>query len=184
MRHHRQHAAGAGLTRRPRRADERGAGADQVVDDERGRARDLADEKVARYDAGAAVLFGKTLPDRFAARFFQRLPEKLRTLGSAGVRRDDRKRPILEQLGSIRMPSFLRRRSPSFIARTARARPSSSPTICRRSAPSGSRRSVPTRRSNGRLASAPRAMKASPTMSDRPKARSAMSNMPTSSRTS
>ena len=86
VRHHRQHAAGAGLTRRPRGADERGAGADQIVDDERGRARDLADEKVARYDAGAAVLFGKTLPDRFAARFFQRLAEKLRTLGPARVR--------------------------------------------------------------------------------------------------
>ncbi len=85
---------------------------------------------------------------------------------------------------SIQREPPLRTRSQSSIARTAPARPSSSPTTSRRSAPSGSRRSVPTRRSNGRPASAPRAMKASPTMSPRPRARLAMSNMRMPSRTS
>ena len=42
----------------------------------------------------------------------------------------------------------------------------------------------PTRRWNGRSASAPRATKASPTTSPRPRARSATSNTPTPSRTS
>ena len=45
-------------------------------------------------------------------------------------------------------------------------------------------RSAPTPRSNGRSASAPRATKASPTTSARPRARSATSNTPTPSRTS
>ena len=48
----------------------------------------------------------------------------------------------------------------------------------------GSTRSAPTPRSNGRSASAPRATKASPTTSPRPRARSAMSSTPTPSRTS
>ena len=50
--------------------------------------------------------------------------------------------------------------------------------------PTGSPRSAPAPRSNGRLASAPRAMKALPAISARPRTRSAMSNMPTPSRTS
>ena len=50
--------------------------------------------------------------------------------------------------------------------------------------PTGRPRSVPAPRSNGRPASAPRAMKASPAISARPRMRSAMSNMPTPSRTS
>ena len=45
-------------------------------------------------------------------------------------------------------------------------------------------RSAPTPRSSGRSASAPRATKASPTTSARPRARSATSNTPTPSRTS
>ena len=48
---------------------------------------------------------------------------------------------------------------------------------------SGSRRSAPARPSNGRSASAPRATKASPTTSSRPRARSATSSLPTPSRT-
>ena len=81
-------------------------------------------------------------------------------------------------------PSCRRSRSSSCTVPTARARPSSSPTTCPRSARTGSPRSAPTPRSSGRSASAPRATKASPTTSARPRARSAMSNMPMPSRTS
>ena len=54
----------------------------------------------------------------------------------------------------------------------------------RRPMPNGRPRSVPAPRSNGRRASAPRATKALPAMSARPRTRSATSNMPTPSRTS
>ena len=54
----------------------------------------------------------------------------------------------------------------------------------RRSRRTGSPRSARRPRSNGRSASAPRATTASPTMSPAPRARSAMSNTPTPSRTS
>ena len=74
--------------------------------------------------------------------------------------------------------------SPSCTAPTDRAPPSTSPTTLPRSAPTGSPKSAPTRPSNGRSASAPRATKAWPTTWPRPRARSAMSNMPMPSRTS
>ena len=74
--------------------------------------------------------------------------------------------------------------SPWFAAPTVRAPPSTSPTISRSRTPNGKPRSVPAPRSNGRLASAPRAMKALPAISARPRTRSVMSNMPTPSRTS
>ena len=64
-----------------------------------------------------------------------------------------------------------------------RARPSSSPPISAASARTGRTMSAPTPRSTGRSASAPRAMKASPAMSRRSPAASAMSNMPMPSKT-
>ena len=90
--------------------------------------------------------------------------------------------PAIAKLNpSAKLPA---KRSPSSIARTDRARPTTSATTCPRRARTGSRRSAPTRRCSGRPASAPRATKASPTTSPRPRARSATSNMPTPSRTS
>jgi ABC-type phosphate transport system, periplasmic component len=67
---------------------------------------------------------------------------------------------------------------------TAREPPSISPTTCRRRTRSGRPRSAPAPRSNGRRALAPRATKASPATSARPRTRSAMSNTPMPSRTS
>ena len=84
---------------------------------------------------------------------------------------------------SIPRPSCPSTPSSSSIVPTVRARRSSGPTIFRRSAPTGNRRSAPTPRLSGRPASAPRAMKASPITSPTPRAPSAMSNMPTPSRT-
>ena len=75
-------------------------------------------------------------------------------------------------------------RSCPSIALTARARPSTSPTISAKSRRIGNRRSAWRPRLTGQAASAPRAMTASPTMSPPPRARSAMSNSLTPIRTS
>ena len=69
--------------------------------------------------------------------------------------------------------------SPSCIAPTVRAPPSTSPTTCPRSAPSGRARSVKARRSSGRPASAARATRACRPTSSRSRARSATSSTPT-----
>ena len=89
MRHQRHDAPGSGLARRPCRAQERAAGADQVVDDEGRAAGHIAHEQVAGDDAGTAVLVRERLADRAAARGFQRLAQELGALGSAGIRGDD-----------------------------------------------------------------------------------------------
>jgi phosphate transport system substrate-binding protein len=73
---------------------------------------------------------------------------------------------------------------PSEAARTVRERRSISPTTSRRPALTGSRRLAPVRQSNGRLASAPKATKAFPAISARPRMRLVMSNTPMPSRTS
>ena len=73
----------------PCSAQQRASGADQVVDNQRGRSSHIADEEVARDHAGAAVLVGKSLADRTAERLLQRLAEQLRPLGAARIRRHD-----------------------------------------------------------------------------------------------
>ena len=73
--------------------------------------------------------------------------------------------------------------SPSSIAPTARAPPSTSPIISARSARPGRAARAKARRSTGRPASAARAMRASPATSSRSPIRSAMSNMPMCCRT-
>ena len=73
----------------PCSAQQRASGADQVVDNQRGRSSHIADEEVARDHAGAAVLVGKRLADRTAERRLQRLAEQLRPLGAARIRRHD-----------------------------------------------------------------------------------------------
>ena len=91
---------------------------------------------------------------------------------------------IRRSRSSIRSSACRRPPSPSCTVRTARARPSTSPTIFPRSAPTGNRRSVSAPRSNGRSASAPRATKAFRVTSARPRTRSVTSNTPMPSRTS
>ena len=101
VRHHREHAARAGLTRRLCGAHQRRARTDEVVDHERGRARDLPNEQIARDDAGAAVLFGKAFADRLAERFLERLAEDFCAFRPACIRGNDGERPIDEALGVV-----------------------------------------------------------------------------------
>jgi hypothetical protein len=61
------------LPGRPRGAKERASGTDQIVDDKRGRSRHIADEEIARDDAGAAMLVSECLTDRATERSFQSL---------------------------------------------------------------------------------------------------------------
>jgi phosphate transport system substrate-binding protein len=74
--------------------------------------------------------------------------------------------------------------SPWSAAPTVRAPPSTSPTTCRSRTPNGKPRLGTGTAVEWPSASAPRAMKALPAISARPRTRSATSNMPTPSRTS
>ena len=98
MGHERDDAPGAGAARCPCGAQQRASGADQVVDDQRGRSRDIADEQVAGDHAGTAMLVGKSLADRAAERRLQRFAEQLRPLGAARIRRDDAELLVLQRL--------------------------------------------------------------------------------------
>ena len=83
-------------------AQQRASGADQIVDDERGRPGHVADEEVAGDDAGAAMLVGERLADRAAERRLQRLAEQFRPLGAAGIRRHDAELLVLRALARNR----------------------------------------------------------------------------------
>ena len=82
----RHYSLGAGPPRRLRRADQRTAGADEVVNDQRGCARDVADEKIAGDDAGAAALVGKSFADGPSQRAFQRFAKQVGAFGAARPR--------------------------------------------------------------------------------------------------
>ena len=101
MRHQRDHPARSRLPGRTCGAQQRAAGADQIVDHERGRAGDVADEEVAGDDAGAAMLVGECLADRTAERSFQRLAKQLRPLGAAGIRRHHAQSVVLQRADII-----------------------------------------------------------------------------------
>ena len=71
-----------------RGSDQRISGTDQIVDHQRRGTFDVADEKVAGNDPGAAMFLGKSHPDGVPGHALQLLPEQLRTLGPPGVGRD------------------------------------------------------------------------------------------------
>jgi ABC-type phosphate transport system substrate-binding protein len=75
----------------------------------------------------------------------------------------------------------LKKLNPDALAPTARALRSTSPTTSIKSRRNGTTKSARAKARNGRQASAPRAMTASPVRSAKPRARSAMSNTPTPS---
>ena len=68
MRHQRQNTPRAGLPRGAGGAYERAAGADEIVDDERGRPVRLTDEELARYNSRAAALIDEGLADAASKR--------------------------------------------------------------------------------------------------------------------
>jgi hypothetical protein len=101
VRHQRHDAPGSSLVRGPCCAQERAAGADQVVDDKGCTASYIAHKQIAGHDAGAAVLVREGLGHRVAARRFQRLAQELGALGATGVRGDDAEVLICELPGKV-----------------------------------------------------------------------------------
>jgi aminoglycoside phosphotransferase family enzyme len=89
MRHQGHDPPGAGLAGGPCRAQERAAGADQIVNDKGRAVRHVAHEQVTGDHPGAAMLVRKCPADGAAARGLQRLAQELGALGAAGVGRDD-----------------------------------------------------------------------------------------------
>ena len=71
------------------RAYERRARADEIVDDYADGPRDVASEKVAGDDAGAAMLFRECFADRPASGRLQRFAEQVGPLAAPKVRRND-----------------------------------------------------------------------------------------------
>ena len=122
---------------------QRAPGADQIIDDQRRRARDVADEEIAGDDAGAAMLVGERLADRPAARASSasrnssaRLapPVSGETTQSVLVAQALRRsRQTAAPRSALRCGSGRRsRRPPDCAPRASRSRPRRPPRTCRR----------------------------------------------------